>query len=237
MPRLRVLLYHSISADGSRDHRTVSSTDLEKQFQHLCRAGYQSISLSELIAYSYRGTPLPRKPVLLTFDDGYLDHATIVYPLAKTYRMKINLFVIPFFIISGGYRSIPCIRPADLEKMDPALVEVGLHSYAHFSYADLEPNEIEWDIDRSLHSLREMGIAYQKCLAYPFGALPRGGHDARRKLFELLRHKGIQLAFCFGNRVNPLPFREKFFIERIEVRGNESLARFRLNLGFGRKIW
>lgn len=151
--------------------------------------------------------------------------------------MKINLFVIPYFIRSGGYRSIPCIRPADLEKMDPALVEVGLHSYAHFSYADLEPDEIEWDIDRGLHSLQEMGIAYQKCLAYPLGAVPCGGHDVRRKLFELLRHKGIQLAFGFGNRINPLPFREKFFIERIEVRGDESLARFRLNLGFGRKLW
>ncbi|HEV2482793.1 MAG TPA: polysaccharide deacetylase family protein [Puia sp.] len=233
MPRLRVLLYHSISADGSRDDLTVSAAQLEAQFQHLRRRGYNSILLSDLIAYYERRRSLPPKPVLITFDDGFLNHVTVAYPLAKKYRMKINLFVIPFFIRTGGYRSTPCAQPADLEKMDPALVEVGLHSYAHLSYADLHPEEIEFDIDRGLQTLQEMGIAYQPCLAYPFGAFPRGPQN----LFELLQRKGIRLAFRIGNRINSLPLREKFLIQRIDVRGDESLVRFRLSLGFGRKLW
>lgn len=246
MPRLRVLLYHSISADGSRDDLTVSAAQLEEQFRHLRRRGYNSILLSDLIAYYDRGTPLPPKPVLITFDDGFLNQATVAYPLAKTYRMKINLFVIPFFIRTGGYRATPCVQPADLEKLDPAFVEVGLHSFAHLSYADLPPEEIEFDIDRCLDTLQEMGIAYQPCLAYPFGAFPRGrerfdvrhsGRPKRQKLFELLQRKGIRLAFRIGNRLNPLPLREKFLIQRIDVRGDESLARFRLSLGFGKKLW
>ena len=257
MPRLRVLLYHSISADGTRDDLTVSAAQLEAQFQHLRRRGYNSILLSDLIAYYDRGRALPPKPVLITFDDGFLNQVTIAYPLAKKYRMKINLFVIPFFIRTGGYRATPCVQPADLENMDPALVEVGLHSYAHLSYADLRPEEIEFDIDRCLDTLQEMGIAYQPCLAYPFGAFPRGRylgrflgwgfgrddgrrpgpHFGRQNLFELLQRKGIRLAFRIGNRLNPLPLREKFLIQRIDVRGDESLVRFRLSLGFGRKLW
>jgi peptidoglycan/xylan/chitin deacetylase (PgdA/CDA1 family) len=218
----------------------VSASQLEKHFQHLRRRRYNSISLSDLIAYYDRGVPLPPRPVLITFDDGFLNQATVAYPLAKTYGMKINLFVIPLFMISGKYRSMPCVQPADLENMDPSVVEVGLHSYAHFSYADLHPAEIEFDIDRGLQTLQELGIAYQPCLAYPFGAFPRGGGYAsvlRQKLFELLQAKGIRLAFRIGNRINALPLRDKFLIQRIDVRGDESLIRFRLSLGFGRKLW
>ena len=235
MSRLRVLLYHNISPDGHRDDLTVSAAQLEDQFQYLHREGYNSISLSDLVAHCDNGKPLPPRPVLLTFDDGFRNCATIAYPLAKKYHIKINLFVIPLFIQSGHYRSIPCLRPADMEKMDPALVEIGLHSHFHVSYAELRPFDLEFDIDRCLQSLQEMGIDYQPCLAYPFGAFPRRRRADQRQLFDLLQRKGIRLAFRIGNRINPLPLREKFLIQRIDIRGNESFATFRLSLAFGRK--
>lgn len=236
MSRLRVLLYHNISADGYRDDLTVSAAQLEEQFQYLHRAGYHSISLSELIAHYDKGKPLPPRPVLVTFDDGFRNCATIAYPLAKKYNVKISLFVIPFYIKTGNYRSIPCLQPADLEEMDPALVEVGLHSQFHASYAELLPYEIEYDLDTCLLNLREMGIDYQPCLAYPFGAYPRRQRQAQRMLFELLQRKGIRLAFRIGNRINPLPLREKFLVQRIDIRGKDSFNNFRLSLAFGRKL-
>ena len=237
MSWLRVLLYHSVSADGRRDALTVGADQLEDQFQYLRRAGYTAISLSELVAFCDHAKPLPPRPVLVTFDDGFLDNATIAYPLAKKYGIRINLFVIPYFMQSGSYRSMPCMQPADVEKLDPTLVEIGLHSYAHFSYADLHPYDIELDIDRCLRSLRQMGITPQPCLAYPFGAFPKGRRIAQRTLFELLQRKGIRLAFRIGNRINPLPLREKFLIQRIDIRGDESIIRFRLSLAFGKKLW
>jgi RNA polymerase sigma-70 factor (family 1) len=193
--------------------------------------------LGNLIAYCDDRIPLPPKPVLLTFDDGFRNCATIAYSLAKKYRIKINLFVVPLFIQLGHYRSIPCLQPADLEAMDPNLVEIGLHSYGHGSYADLTLPAIEFDVDSCLNSLREMGIDYQPCLAYPFGAFPRRQRAAQRRLFALLQRKGIRLAFRIGNRLNPLPLREKFLVQRIDIRGDESFLRFRLGLAVGRKLF
>jgi peptidoglycan/xylan/chitin deacetylase (PgdA/CDA1 family) len=213
----------------------VSASQLEEQFQYLQQAGYTSIAFSDLIAYCDHSKPLPPKPVLVTFDDGFRNNATIAYPLAKKYGIKINLFVVPLFIRAGVYRSNPCLQPDDLEELDPSLVEVGLHSYAHANYAKLHPAEIANDIERCLYSLDEMGISYQPCLAYPFGAFPRRQREAQDKLFEILQEKGIRLAFRIGNRINRLPLRQRFLLQRMDIRGDQSFLLFRLSMAFGKK--
>jgi len=210
---------------------------LEQQFSYLRRKGYTAILLSDLIAYCEGGKPLPRNPVLVTFDDGFLNNIKIAYPLAKDYGIKINLFVVPVFMKRGGYRNEPCLQPEDIERLDPALVEIGLHSYSHPNYTYLLPAEIEADLDRCLYSLQQMGIPYQPCLAYPFGAYPRRNDEAQSGFFELLEQKGIRLAFRIGNRVNALPLRQKFLIQRLDIRGDEPFFFFRWSLAFGKKFF
>jgi peptidoglycan/xylan/chitin deacetylase (PgdA/CDA1 family) len=235
--KLRVLMYHSVSGDGFRNDLTVSRDQLEEHFQYLLAKGYSTILLSDLIAYTEHQRPLPPKPVLITFDDGFLNNYEIAYPLAQKYGIRINFFLVPAFMKIGEYRSTPCLCAADLQKMDPALVETGLHSYAHSNYADLIPSKIEADIDRCIHSMKSMAIPFQPCLAYPFGAYPkRKGYDQTR-LFEILQEKGIKLAFRIGNRINQLPFRQHFLIQRIDVRGDEPFLLFRLSLAFGKKLF
>ena len=81
-----------------------------------------------------------------------------------------------------------------------------------------------------------MGIPYQPCLAYPYGAYPRRkGYDQSR-LFEILEEKGVRLAFRIGNRINRLPLRRPFLIQRIDIKGGESLRLFSASLAFGRKM-
>ena len=236
MHGLRVLLYHSISADGARDRLTVSRRQLEQQFDYLRRKGYTAILLSDLIAYCDGKKTLPPNPVLITFDDGFLNNVDIAYPLAKQYGIKINLFVVPVFMKQGRYREEPCLQPEDIEQLDPSLVEIGLHSYDHSNYTDLVPAEIAADLERCLYSLQQMGIPYQPCLAYPFGAWPRRKDEAQDGFFELLEQKGIRLAFRIGNRINRLPLGQKFLIQRLDIRGNESFLRFRMSMAFGKKF-
>lgn len=235
--KLRVLMYHSVSGDGFRDDLTVSSEQLEEHFRHMLANGYSSILLSDLIAYTDHQQPLPPNPVLITFDDGFLNNCEIAYPLAQKYGIRINFFLVPAFMKIGEYRSTPCLNASDLQKMDPALVEIGLHSYAHSSYADLIPSKIEADIDRCLYSMRSMAVPFQPCLAYPFGAYPKRKGYEQTRLFEILEAKGIKLAFRIGNRINHLPFRQHFLIQRIDVRGDEPFLLFRLSLAFGKKLF
>jgi peptidoglycan/xylan/chitin deacetylase (PgdA/CDA1 family) len=234
---LRVLLYHSISGDGRKDALTVSKEQLEAQFRYLRVKGYSSILLSELVAYYDHQRPLPPNPILITFDDGFRNNAEIAYPLAIRYGMKINFFLVPAFMMMGEYKEQACLRADDMYKLDPAFVEVGLHSYAHSSYAELIPSKIEADIERCRLSLKAMGIRWQPCLAYPFGAYPRRkGYDQDR-LFEILREKGIRLGFRIGNRINSLPLRRQFLVQRLDIRGDKPFLIFRLSLAFGKKLF
>jgi peptidoglycan/xylan/chitin deacetylase (PgdA/CDA1 family) len=234
---LRVLLYHSISADGSKNALTVTKEQLEEQFRHLQAKGYSTILLSELIAYYDHQRPLPPNPVLITFDDGFRDNLEIAYPLAIKYKLKINFFLVPAFMIIGEYKDRPCLRADDMQRLDPAHVEVGLHSYAHSSYAELSSAKIEADIERCRLSMRTMGVAWQPCLAYPYGAYPRRKGLDQTRLFEILEEKGIRLAFRIGNRLNPLPLRRQFLIQRLDIRGDEPFLKYRLGLAFGKKLF
>ncbi|MBS1602936.1 MAG: polysaccharide deacetylase family protein [Bacteroidetes bacterium] len=234
MSRLRVLMYHSVSENGRRDGLTVDSDQLEQHFHYLWSNGYRPLLFSELIACHQQKMALPDKAVLITFDDGFLNNYQLAYPLAIKYRLKLNFFVVPAFIRRGAYREEPCLAAADLRKMDPAVVEYGLHSMDHEGYDTLQPAEITADIYNSMKALDEMGIPFQPVLAYPYGAWPRKVLQESR-FFEILEEQGIRLAFRIGNRLNRFPLTNRFLLQRIDVRGDEPFRSWRLALAYGKK--
>jgi peptidoglycan/xylan/chitin deacetylase (PgdA/CDA1 family) len=242
--KISILLYHSVSADGSRDDLTVSKDQLEGHFQYLRSKGYSAIGLSELIAYHRDKTPLPPKPVLITFDDGFKNSIDIAYPLAKALGIKINLFLVPGFMLRGEYRNLPCLGAREINQMDAAFVEVGLHSFTHQRYAEMSPAQAGADIDLCKRYMEGAGIRYQPCLAYPYGAYPLNKGDLQTEMFDILAKNGIQLAFGIGNHLNGLPLRNRFTIQRCEIKGGESFRKFKRRLALGgrslnpeRAIW
>ena len=69
-------MYHYISeaprgADTVRKDLSLAGLDFELQLRYLANEGYHSVSLYDLALYLRRGAPLPEKPIVLTFDDGY----------------------------------------------------------------------------------------------------------------------------------------------------------------------
>ena len=65
---------------------------------HLVKAGYRSLSLSDYLGCLNGGDRLPRKAVIITFDDGYLDNWVNAFPILKKYRLKATVFVSTDFI-------------------------------------------------------------------------------------------------------------------------------------------
>lgn len=87
-----VLMYHHVN-DFREDSITISQGNFESQIKYLKEAGYNSISLPEMFEIMYgRATP-PKKPVLITFDDGYADNLVYAFPILKKYQMKAAIFV------------------------------------------------------------------------------------------------------------------------------------------------
>lgn len=223
--RLTVLMYHKIAADHTKDFLTVPSSDLETQFIYLQQQGYTSIPLSDLLAFVQQQKPLPDRPLLLTFDDGYRDNYEVMYPLLLKYNMKAVIFLVPSFLNTAGY-----LHKADLEAMDAQHIEFGLHSFDHKSYKTLSLKQLAADIVQTKNALSKEGIAFQPCLAYPYGAYPKRNIFKQRKFLEVLRHRGIAVAFRIGNRINALPLRRPLIVQRLDIRGDESLEKFKKKL-------
>lgn len=80
-----ILMYHDILPE-KEVFFDVTPDELEDHFRRIRRLGVTPVSLGEVVAHLRTGAPLPEKPVVLTFDDGYGGHYKYVYPLLKKYN-------------------------------------------------------------------------------------------------------------------------------------------------------
>lgn len=98
-----VLMYHHVTARGGS--LAVGADQFESQMQGLRRHGWHALGADDFAAFM-SGRPLPRKSVLITFDDGYLDNWVYAHPILQRHGMKAMLFVITGLIGSGPARSV-----------------------------------------------------------------------------------------------------------------------------------
>ena len=127
-----VLMYHAVSDFmWGIPELFVSPSTLEEQLQALVENGYTAITFEDLDRIDEI-----EKPVLLTFDDGYDDNYTELFPLLKKYNVKATVFVIVDDI--GGYHKLT--REQIREMSDSGLVSIQSHTMSH-GYLD----EMSWD--------------------------------------------------------------------------------------------
>ena len=93
---LPVLMYHSVRRGPETDYAVTPDT-LESDFRYLRSLGWESVSPEQLVRYVFDGIPLPEKPVLLTFDDGFYNSLTYVLPLLETYGLCATVNVVGSF--------------------------------------------------------------------------------------------------------------------------------------------
>jgi peptidoglycan/xylan/chitin deacetylase (PgdA/CDA1 family) len=238
--KLPVLMYHRVTETEPVDYLTIHADDLDQQLQYLQEKGYTTISTQQLIDYQYGHQPLPPKPVLLSFDDGYHDSFTLLYPRLVKYGMKATIFLVPSLVRQTGqsYPELKFMSEEQLRQMDPAIIEFGLHSFDHSSYKEMTAPQIAADIDQCRAFFKKIRITVLPILAYTYGAYPKTG-EPWKALAQVLKDKGIRLAFRIGNRINRLPVKEPFVVQRIDVRGNETFRHFRKKLRWGKmyKLW
>lgn len=135
---LTVLCYHDVRERrrDALDDYTIEAAELVNHFAWLREHGYRPVSLEQVVAAQRGGKPLPDKPVLLTFDDGYRSFHTLVYPLLQLFDYPALLAVVGSWIdqrpvdLSGGANVPPLLEWAQIRDMlDSGLVEVASHSH------------------------------------------------------------------------------------------------------------
>lgn len=234
---LRVLMYHKISAHGAADSLSVPVNKLEAQLHYLKKEGYNTILLSDLVKYIRYKTPLPEKPVLISFDDGYRNNFTVGYPLFEKYGLKANIFLVPAFLQQRSAEASVYLSLEDIHAMDARLVEYGMHSFDHKNYKTLSDTEIGTDLTQCKEVLTRMGVNFQPCLAFPYGAYPKKNANRHWQFLETLAAGGVVAAFRIGNRLNTLPLHNPLLIQRLDIQGNNNFKKFTQLLRSGKTLF
>ena len=232
---LPILLYHKISYKYN-GLLTISEAKLKKQFEYLKNNGYTPIFFSELIDHINNGVALPEKPVIITFDDGYQNNYTYLYPILEKMNFKATIFLPVGYIGETNkwdHKSIKLMNYDTLRLIDGKYVEFGLHSFYHKSYKRKSVDYIEEDIKKCYEALDNNNINFVKVLAYPYGSYPRE-KEAFGKFAEMLKRSGIVFGLRIGNRINKLPITNPYLVKRIDIKGTYNLYEFSIKVRKGR---
>lgn len=239
--KLRILEYHSISTNGFEDQITIRKEKLIEQFQYLKENNYTTLWLSEMDALKSTGQDLPEKTVILTFDDGFADNYTELYPLLIAYNFKAVCFVVLGRIgktadWNGKFvnKNMRLMTKEQLLSVS-SHIELGYHSFKHDNYSELSFEEIEKDLQLCQEVISKENIKIFPGLAYTYGRYYRKKGKNQKLFFEILRKYGIKYCFRIGNRINVFPIKNIYQVQRIDIRGTDSFKNFKTKLKLGRK--
>jgi len=233
MSKLRVFMYHKINAGA--DFLTVTPEDFKLQMSFIAK-NYTSIHLKDLIDHIKIGKVLPSNAALITFDDGYEDNFTNAFPILKEHQLPFTIFLVADYIGKAAEHDGKIQQFLSIEQLTSmqTLASYGYHSFKHDNLMDKTLDEISNDIDACDTVFNQMPIEIQKAWAYTYGAYPKKDKLRFKALQNLFSVKNISVAFRIGNRINTTPINNRYAIERIDVRGNESMFKFKLKARFGK---
>lgn len=165
-----ILVYHIVRPaypDDSAGVRALAQTPevFETQMQYLTDAGYHPISFNNLENHFLYGTPLPTKPIILSFDDGWKDQIVYAFPILEKFHYRATFFVFTNAIGRKGF-----LTWDDLATLRDAGMTIGSHSKSHpFLIKISDPAALADEISGSKRILEDhLGITVNE-FAYPFG--------------------------------------------------------------------
>ena len=177
--RVPILMYHQVSdAPHTRFLKyTVTGRAFAAQMKWLAANDYSTIDLPTLLARRRGGAPIPERAVVITFDDGFRECATVAAP-----AMEAHGFSATFFLVAGlmGDSSrwlvtergieFPIMSWDDARRLERAGHRCESHSVTHPRLAELSPEACRNELSRARAILEdELGHPVRH-LAYPFGS-------------------------------------------------------------------
>ncbi|MFV0344711.1 MAG: polysaccharide deacetylase family protein [Bacteroidales bacterium] len=219
--RLPILMYHHVLPQADKN-LTVSVEELDKQFRYLKNKGYKTLFFREL-----EENESLKKKIILTFDDGYRNNKEYLIPLLKKYNLKATIFLPTAQLEADDDK----MGFEELHTVDINHIEFALHSHSHQNFRNISLNEVDEDIEANIRSMENSGLPYSKVLAYPFGKYPK---ENNQQFFDILEKYKIDCALRIGNKIDSYPFRNKYEVHRIDIKGADNMKIFTMKLIFGR---
>ncbi len=177
--KVPILFYHKINhprPEAKIEDLYVTPEDFYRQMRYLKYRGYKTINLYEVVEGLYSGEKLPKRPIVLTFDDGYEDNYTYAFPILKKFSFTATIFLITRDI--SGLSGWPDSEETTKEKLlswdkIKEMADYGIdfqsHTHTHPSLPKLDTQKIKEEILTSKEIIEEKLKKKVDFLCYPYG--------------------------------------------------------------------
>ena len=198
---LPIIMYHSVVKDSDLICDYVITDNMFKEdIAWLKDNGFETVTVEDLIEYT-EGGELPEKPVMITFDDGYLNNITVCGPILEEHGMKAVLSVVGKYTENEenhtDYRSdnYSYLTWEEICKADNSdEFEIQNHSYNLHGGCGREGAKMKWgedenkykeEIKKDLLLMQEMlndeSRVDAECFTYPYGRFDNISKDVVRE--------------------------------------------------------
>lgn len=211
---VRVLMYHSIS--DADTELAVKPARFERQLNWLASRGYLFCTVSEVLAEPVS----EQKRVVLTFDDGFADNYSTMWPLLTRYNAKATIYLAP------DIKGIEKLTPEQIREMAASgLCEFGAHTLHHVNLSTLTAAEAQAEITGSKVWVENCLKQPCRAFAYPFGRF-------NDETVAQVKAAGFESAVTVKKGIEPLT--DPFRIKRISILGKTDMLQFAIAISRGR---
>lgn len=202
-----ILTYHSVTDNNftACENMFVKPSEFEKQMKMITEQGFTPIFADEIKnAYLYKN------PIIITFDDGYIDNYQIVYPVIKENHIKITIFIITNNIDKKHFLTSTDL----LEMYQSGFVSIQSHTASHKRLTLLDDSQLEKELKDSKNAIIKLIKKKPLAVTYPFGSI----NQNQIKLIN----KYYQIGFTSSSGVMSNDH-NKYIIKRYQVNKNTDL--------------
>lgn len=214
----RILMYHSINDDIGSNHPdlVVTPENFRAHLTYLQKRSYQFLTMSEIISGDYDSAPR----VALTFDDGFQDNYTHVFPLLKQFKAKATIFLCP------NMPSINKLTEEQIQEMQASgLVEFGAHTMTHINLSQVADDVAKREIIESKNEVESIVGEICTAFAYPYGRI-------NERTADYVQQAGFSSAVLVKKGIEAIT--DPYRIKRISILGKTNLLQFHIAITRGR---
>ena len=215
-----VLCYHDLTTNKSSNNMQIEKDKFEQEMKYLKDHKYHTITLKEMECFLKDNCKIPRKSIMITFDDGYKSNYDIALPILKKYNLKAVIFYMGInYNTNNNYLNLNTLKKIKSEYPN---IEIASHS---FNLHQEDDYKLSKDIiDKDFKKMKR--IINTKYFAYPYG-------HVSDNLINSLKGNNYKLAFTFGpgkEHRKVLKSDDKYHLPRLNISNDMPFWKYKIRL-------
>ncbi len=228
--RVPILLYHrlrpkNVGVDDFERIFVVYVSRFEEQMNYLATHGYNVISLAQYVAYVEGKDKLPEKPIIITFDDGYLSNYQYAYPILQKYGFPATIFITVdenSKVFKDREKFDSPLTKEQIKEISENNISIQSHAITHNHLSDLPDKETEYELAQSK-------VILEKLTGKPVDFLAIPGAFYSKKVKQIAKEVGYKAAFS-GHKGTNSSASDLYSLRRIVIERDSNLKDFEKSL-------